>query len=437
MILLVLALAPVASGQQPPEPSDLAVTSVGAAVVAVPTLGQADVDLLFGQRLRWGVGEVTDGYNRLWFDGALTVDLLREVTWERTRLTRAGVELRRGPVLLDLGRAPVRYGGPRLVDGAQVLVGAAALKVGAWAGLAPDLFTTIPRLRPAAGPVVAWERPQIQASLVGEVALSEELLLDRAASLALARVTADRWLDVSARWDMDWVSPTLPEGAGGPHLADGRLLASIRPDATWRIDALYEAYSSLRYLQTEPLDPRLRRYQQRLLAYGIRWGITQDFQDPTLHHLVGGGVRWADRAGLGAVPRAGVDARYRYHPNPTNRFARVHGEFGVGEIPAAGFLDCALDGALVEVDSEVQVDSGVTVVWEPGDSRAWAMDASVRVLVAPAVYQGLGWYTDLFVDAVPDRTWLVAAGTFVSREPDPDFDDLGIGAFARVGAHLR
>lgn len=435
MILLLsvwVGLAVAQEAQPEREPSNLAVSSLGVQSLLVPELGQADLDLLAAQRIRWGFGEVDDGYNRLWVDSRLTLDPIREVTLERARVTRLGVELRRGSLTMDLGRAPVRYGGPRLVDGAQGLVRAGAWQVGAWAGLAPDLFTTIPRLRPGGGPIVAYEQSWMQASLVGEVALSPEFQLDRAASLAMARVTADRWLDVSGRLDMDWVSVL-----GGPHLADAQVLAVLRPSDTWRFDALYNGFSSLRYLQTEPLDPTLRRFDQRLLDYAIDLGITQDFLDPTVNHLVGATARWQDRGGLGAAMRAQVDGRYRYHPNPANRFARVHGLVGVSEIPVGGALDVALDGALVEVNSDLQVDAGLTTVWEPGEDRMFALDGSLRVLAAPEVYDGLGFYTDLYLDAVITRTWLMVVGVSAVQEPDPDFDDVGLGAFARVSAHFR
>ncbi len=415
-----------------PAPSNLAVTSFGAQVVAVPTLGQADLDFLLGQRLRWSVGKVADGSNRVWLDSRFTLDPFREVLLERTRVTRASLELQRGGLTLELGRSPVRYGGPRLVDGDQALVDLGETEVGVWAGLAPDLFTTIPRVRPAAGPVVAWQRSWIQASLLGEVALSPEMALDRAASLAMLRATADRWLDVSGRADVDWVS-----AEGGPHLADGRVLAIVRPTRRIRVDALYNAFSSLRYLQTEPLDPTLRRFQQRILDLGIQLGVAQDSLDPTLNQVVGGAFRYQDPMGLGAAFRWSVDARYRYNPNPLNRFARLHGEVAVGEIPAGGALDLALDGSVVEVNSDLQLDPGLTVVWEPTEARSWALDGSIRALVAPGAYDGLGWYTDLYLDAVLSRTWLIVTGVQATREPDPDFDDLGIGAFVRASAHIR
>ncbi len=421
-----------ARAQDEPEPSNLSATSLGAQVVWVPTLGAVDLDALVGQRLRWGFGDVADGYNRAWVNARFTLDPLREVLWERTRVTHLGVEARRGAVTVDLGRAPVRYGGPRLVDGIQGVVDVGDGELGLWAGLAPDLFTTLPRLRPAAGPVVAWSRPQAQASVVGEVALSPDLALDRVASLAMARVTRDRWLDLSGRLDVDWVSPD-----GGPHLADGQALAVVRPGRSWQLEALYNAFSSLRYLQTEPLDPSVQRFQQRLLDLGVQFGVQQDFLDPTVNHLVGGGVRFAEPAGLGAAFHAGVDGRYRWHPNPLNRFARVHGQAGVGEIPVGGALDLSVDGSAYHVNGALQGDGGVIVVWEPTEDRSWAIDTSHRALLAPDVYPGFGWYSDLFVDAAIGRRWFASTGVNATREPDPDFDDLGVVAYARVTAFLR
>ena len=77
------------------------------------------------------------------------------------------------------------------------------------------------------------------------------------------------------------------------------------------------------------------------------------------------------------------------------------------------------------------------VLWEPGEARRVALDGSCRLLLAPAIYDGVGWYTDLFVDAVVAEHWLLVAGASVSREPDPDFDDVGVGAFTRATAVFR
>ena len=120
-----------------------------------------------------------------------------------------------------------------------------------------------------------------------------------------------------------------------------------------------------------------------------------------------------------------------------NRFARVHGQVGVSEIPVGGALDVALDAAAYEVNRGLQGDCGVMVIWEPTEDRSWAIDTSGRARLAPAVYDGLGWYSDLFFDTVLSRTWLIAAGATATREPDPEFDDLALAGFVRVTASVR
>jgi len=425
--VLLLSLLTLASA------GDYARTTLGADLVWSPAAAAGDLDLQLGHRSRWALSEgepATQLHTDLW----LTLDPGGAPALERARLTRLGTEMSAGPWVVDAGRHPVRYGGPRLVDGAQAIATLDnGLQLGGWAGLAPDLYTTLPRLRAGGGPVVAWTGPAVQGSVLGEVLFHPATGgLDRLATLAMGRATWDRWMDLSGRLDLDLVSAD-----GGPHLADGNLLVVTRPTDTWRVDAFYEAFSSLRYLRTEALDPFLTRFGARLAQLGPQLEIVQDALDPTVNHLVGGAVQWRDRPGLGAQARASVDGRYRYHPNPQDRFARVRAEVGVAELEVAGALDLALDGALAQVDTGTQQDLGLLVLWEPGEARRVALDGSWRLLLAPAIYDGVGWYTDLFVDAVVAEHWLLVAGASVSREPDPDFDDVGVGAFTRATAVFR
>lgn len=423
--MISLLLAGVAAAA----PSDLSMTSIGASGTYAPAVEAGEFDLLLGQRLRW---TLSDGVavSRALVDGRFTFDPLGEdlVRWQQLRQLGVSVEI--GSWSLDVGRHPVRHGGPRLVDGVQGVVGLGEIELGVWGGLAPDLFTTIPRLRYGGGPIVAWTRSASQAALVGEV-LAAEGGLDRVGLLATARHTVDRLLDASGRLDLE-----LASVEGGPHLSDGQVLVIARPAEALRIDALYDVFSSYRYLQTEPLDPELQRFQGRLLQLGIDLGITQDVRDPSLNHLVGGGVR-VQGTGDGLQPRVGVDGRYRMNPNPANRFARVHPQVALAGIPLAGALEVALDGNVIAADDSVRYDGGVLFLWEPGDDPRVLLDGSARWIVDEADYDGIGWYTDLFVDWITPLDVAVVAGASVVQEPYEGLPDLGVSGFLRITTYVR
>lgn len=419
MIVSLLAAAALAT------PSDVSITTIGASATYAPAVAQGEIDLLLGQRLRWRLSEGA----RALVDARFTLDPLGEDLLRWTQVRQLGVSLTTGPWTVDLGRHPVRYGGPRLVDGAQAIVKNGALELGVWGGLAPDLFTTLPRLRFGGGPVVAYTTSAGQLAAVGEILFTEAGQLDRSAVLTTGRYTVDQLLDVSGRLDAELVGTD-----GRPHLSDGQILVITRP-GDLRFDALYNAFSSYRYLQTEGLDPDLQRFEQRTLALGLALGLVEETRDPSINHLVGAAARWQPSSD-DLAPRALVEARYRFHPNPANRFARLHPQVALGGIPVLGRLEVALDGNLIAVDDEVQYDAGLIAVLEPSDEPAWILDGSARLLVNPD-YDGLGWYADLFVDWILPVDLAVVVGVAATNEPYEALPDLGVSGFLRLTKYLR
>lgn len=415
----------------PELPRDLWMSSVGVQTTASTALGAADLDLLLAQRLRWTLREgAEEGLGlRALADARFGLDLISDETLETTNVPELGVRLDAPRVSLALGRHPVWFGGPRIVDGAEVLVRAGdAFEVGAWGGLAPDLFTTLPRLRVGGGPILAWTRSAGALSLVGE-ALAAEEGLDRVGVLATGRASAGRVLELFGRLDSELV------GDDGPHLSDGLAAVTVRPATALRLDGFYNAFSTYRYLTTEQLDPDIQRFEARLLELAAEQGIVQDTLDPAIHHLFGGGARYLPVTD-GAAPRLGLQARVRQGPDPELGFVRIHPEVGVVRLPVLGQLDVVLDGNAISVDDELQGDIGLTVAALPGDGAA-AIDVGYRALVDPSDYDGaLGHYVDGYFDVVLG-TWLVGAGANAVHEPDPAVDDLGVGVLVRVVTYVR
>jgi hypothetical protein len=388
-------------------PDDQAVTSLGTQLVYTQGLGRFDVDPLVGERLRWTVGPDA----RLLADARFTLDPAAADVWEQQRVRTLGVELGSGAWIVAVGRHPVAYGGPRIVDGLQVLhrPAGSALTIGAWGGLAPDLFTTRPMLRPGGGPVIAWDLPAVQASLVGEV-VGVPTGLDRVALLTLVRVAPGAAVDVSGRLDAQ-----LAPGGGGLALADGALFGRWRPAPTVRLDALFDAYSSARYLESASLDPDLRRYAARVQALALADGITAELPDASLYELVGAGAAWQGRSDL--APRVALTGRYRHHATVASRYATIAPQVGLFGL-AGGRLDATLDGSVIwHGDAGVREELGLGWVVDPtGDGRV-TFDASGRWITDPGFDGKPGWYADLFVSCLGAGPLVLVAGASVTYEP--------------------
>ncbi len=416
----------------PPVGSDVAITSVGAQVLHAPTVELTDADLLLAERARLTFVDKDAFQARLMVDARFTIDTDEGDTFEWNNVRQLGVSLHRPTWTLDIGRHPVLRGGPRIVDGLQFLFQPTPrLDVGVWGGLAPDLFTTLPQIRPGGGPIVSYLTPSFQASLVGE-ALVYDGGVDRIGSIAMVRKAFQRIFEVSGRGDIEFV------GDNGPHLSDAYTTATLRPTEALRFDGFYNAFSTYKYQLSELQDPKVQRFAERIVNLGIVLGVTQEQLDPALNHMVGGGAVFQPDTG-GAAPRVQVQARQRFNNNELNRFTRLGAQAGVVDIGLAGRLDVLADGNLIFADGETQLNPGVLLLWEPGEEGWFAIDTSGRVLINPEYDGEMGYYADLFLDAVSPSNLAVNLGVSVVSEPDPDIDvpDLALQGYARISYYLR
>lgn len=407
-------------------PDDLAVTSVGAQGVYDQGLAVGDVDLLVGERFRWTLADRAFATVAL-ADARFTLDPAGGDPWEQNRVRQLGVELAAPAWLVTIGRHPVVQGGPRLVDGVQVVGRRGAWRFGGWAGLAPDLFTTRPMLRPGGGPIVAVDTPLAQASLVGEV-LGTATGLDRVGLLAQTRVSRTPTWELLGRLDLQ-----LTDADGTFGLADGFVAGKVRPGAGFTFDALYDAYSSIRYLETQLLDPDLQRYEARAEALGLVDLTPEDLVDPSLYHLVGGGAAWQG-TGL-VIPRVAVVGRYRHATAADDRYARVGPQ--VGLIGLADRVD--LYGDFVwswRGSAGARDEVGLNVVVDPMADGRLALDGSFRLLIDPVFAGRAGWYTDLFVDLAAVDQFVLVGGLSATNEPS-DVTDAGLAGFLRVQHRLQ
>lgn len=408
-LLATLALA---------QSSDVVQTTVGAQATYSESLANADVDAVVGERLRWSLSDVT----RLWVDGQFTYDT-DAAQFERSRVRSLGLTTRTGSVQWWLGRHPVRYGGPRLVDGIQGVLTTGALEVGAWGGLAPDLFTTRPELRPGGGPILGLTAGPGQLTLVGE-ATTAEGGLDRASTLLTGRVQAGRRFDASGR--VDW---QLTDVTGASGLSDASLWTQWRPHDAFRVDAMGDAWSSLRYRRSALLDPTVQRWVERTQPLVDPLPGEDEALDPTVHAMVG------VRPEL-TVADARLSVLTRYRPGAaTEQYARVQPLLRLPPI-ADGRLELAADANLVWLDTGLSASTGPTVLVELLADRSLWIDGSIRGVFDPA-YVSTGMYADAFVDWLGPAGLVLMAGAAYELEPLAELNDAGLTALVRVQHRFR
>jgi len=390
-------------------------TTLGVAGVHAASIGQTDVNLLLAERARWSLGEPT----RLWLDAAFTIDPDAATTFERSRVRALGVTVQASSVRLWIGRSLVQHGGPRLVDGVQAVWSEGPWELGAWGGLAPDLFTTRPELRPGGGPILAYVDNRAQLSLTGEV-VGAEGGLDRAGALAQARVHGGRLWDLSTR--LDWA---LAEPDTGSGLSDAAAFLQVRPSDAVSVDLVYNAFSAYRYQQTALLDPTLQRFAARVDPLALFDGLSQDRVDPTVHHLVGA----TPEVHIGAMQLA-VLGRARLGALPAEQFVRLQPRVAARGL-ADGRLDLELSSNLVRYDAGWNTSTGPTVGLELLPSRALWLDTTAQLVTSDA-YSGVGGYADLFVDWLGPGGVTLMAGLAWDYEPVEELDDVGVTAFLRL-----
>ncbi|MEN0063722.1 MAG: hypothetical protein AAGA48_16335 [Myxococcota bacterium] len=429
-----------ASAQTVPA-SDLSITSLGFQGFTTSSVGRAngapgaDVDFLLGQRLRWTLGDSNGVSTRALADARFTYDPQPGLQGEAQpievhNVRQLGLEIHGRTVTVDVGRHPVYRGGPRLVDGIQALIRTSpTVDIGFWGGLAPSVFDTDFRLRPGAGPIVAWTGSRAQASVVGEVS-SFDGTLDRAGVLGMGRWSMNRVVEVSGRIDVNLA--TADEDNGGPALADAQFFTVISPTRATRFELLYNAFSSYRYVSSADADPEQRRFAQRLQQLGQVLGVNNEQVDPTINQLFGATFR-AVKPGVETSPYFEVRGRYRQNPDVANRFARLQPT--VGAVRIGGRADILLTGNWLQVDERTQFDVGVLGAWALSDLMS--VDLSFRGLTVPGDY-GFGVYTDLFIDFVaPGPDLLLLGGVSYLSEPDVDVSDGELGVFFRMSKYLR
>lgn len=394
--------------------------------------GMNDMDFLLGQKLRWHVFKENSFRSQLLLNARLIFDPQGEIQWERNRIRSLGIKFSNSKWTFDIGRHNVYYGGPRIVDGAQVVYQASQyIQYGGWFGFSPDLFTTNFQTRSGGGPIFVYTQKWHQLSIIGE-ALQYEGQLDRLGMLILGRLAADPLLEVHTRVDLQY-SETL---AGS--LADVAINGRLQATNQLRLFGSYEAYSSLRYLQTTILDPTLQRFHQGIQDLELHPGVQEDMVDDSLYHLLGGTLEWNTyHPSVDTKFQFGANGRYRFHPEVDRRFLRIFpwvAYQNIGDLP----LMIRLDGNMLWHESNLRGDIGLGWVYQLSEDGDIAFDSSFRILYAPEKYSDKpGFYGDLYIDWVHPTGLVLIVGGYGMHEPANGFNDQSMGGYLRFSWHHR
>lgn len=133
--------------------------SAGVWFDAAPSSRAYGLDMLLGDTLRASLIEKPTLHLDLLAAARLSVRLFDGGQVDRARVRALGLRFKLDKVVLDVGRFTPKGGGIRLVDGVQVLGDLGhGVQLGAWAGLGPDPWSTMPAARFGGGPVPAAPR---------------------------------------------------------------------------------------------------------------------------------------------------------------------------------------------------------------------------------------------------------------------------------------
>jgi len=413
--------------------TDLAVTSIGSQFALSGAINKADPDLLFGQRLRWGLSDTAT----LDLNARFTYDPNAETSFEQSRVRSLGVTIDTKAYTLRAGRHALRHGGARLLDGAQFFYHPDhddRIDVGLWAGFLADPFTTLPTLRPAGGPALAWRTSGISLSWLGEIvtAPNTDAGWDRVGTVLLVNGNLAPRASGVARADL-----LVRDSEGRSGLVDAAASGRLRltPTLAWTAD--YNAFSSLRYQNRGAFDPTVRRFTERVQDLDLQDVVLTDTLDPTLQHTIGTALRFQPEGGDEGVVAA-LSTRARFHPDPVQRTAQLGPQVGYRGL-LDGRMELLADGNVATVEGRMLGDVGFTAVTELLFDRNLLVDGSFRALIDPLAYSGQpGWYGDLFFDALlPSRTAVSVGGTWTLEPSEAVGSDVGWAAFLRLQQWVR
>jgi hypothetical protein len=181
----------------------------------------------------------------------------------------------------------------------------------------------------------------------------------------------------------------------------------------------------------------VRRFAARAVTLGLRRPPSWTEVDSSLHHDVHLNLRWRKPASTERVPpRLEADLRFRYHALEEERFGRVSAKATL--TPVAQRLDVTVETTALFLAAGPRVEIG-TIAWlNLGKHRRVALDGSVRVgFTGPPDKPTVDLYTDLFVQALANKSWSFAAGMFFETYSALQGWETALGGLGRVTWKVR
>jgi hypothetical protein len=372
---------------------------MSAAMVFEATTENA-LELRLSDRFLYGIERSGPGADvTVRFHGRTGVRLLDAGRLDHTRVRELGVQVVDGPWSVDMGRFALAGGSYRLADGVQALHRTGrGWRIGAWAGLSPDPYTTAPALRFGGGPAVSWTSDVAQVEFLGEV-LAVTDGIDRVTTVVSTHFKPSHVVQATTRLDLQYGGPTtpvIPADAGG--------FLWIRPSDKVTVNAIYNTYSSLHYAFTDKRDPAILRFAQRAQSVTGEVDIPQDEPDASLYHLMGASV--INRAW---TPQLTLAGRYRHHTLMDRRYGRVTATAGLPGL-AKTRLELTSTTSWLWWGGANSVHTAITGWWEPAPGRLLALDASLQGGTARSKGEGPYGYGDLYVDWLAPRSVVLSGG---------------------------
>lgn len=385
--------------------------------------GSQELELYLSDTLYARLLDRPDWELELRFAGRAGIRLLDKGQLDRARVRDLSLRAQADRWQVDLGRFAPTGGMFRLVDGVQVLGEVHTnLRLGFWGGLVPDPYTTIPALRYGGGPVLTWQSPRGEFSLLGEVA-GTAAGLDRLAGVIRARGELSKVLEAGGHADVQLRNGSLA-------LADSMVWVRIDPIEALRIDVAYDGWSSLAYSVTERRDAAITRFAARSATVKGEPFNPQDATDSTTYHMASVRGRWRHEPTRFELSMGG---RYRYHDT-------VHGRMLWGDLTGSlrglvsGRLDLSLTQAVFHWASGPGTETSLRLWAQPDKGGDWAIDASADLVMrggTPAWTPTV--YADLFVDWMPLSGFSLSAGYAFTQSTDVDRWDTYHALSVRAG----
>ncbi len=399
---------------------------VGFGAVGGFTLGSFDARAMLDLRLDAAnlggkpVGIAADG--DLFFD-------LDDLLLRTYRLTDLNLHVRpgAGKLTMVLGRQRAADTTEELVDGVGVRVELGrGFHMGGYGGLIPDPFTTLATLETGgAGAVLGYRCARFH--------------LETATGFSARATGFDHgFVSLSA---MGKPLPVLSmygrakmQGyAGTPGFGVADLFASmtLKPAPILRIRALYNAYSSERYVDLLDRNPALSRFAARADDLDLIDELPSDTLDTTLYHQFGGDVGLRDGEHHGTL---GARFRYRLAPDPDDHYLRADLYGGAVQL-GQGSADLIGTGRFIRAGGhnigQAEIGLETTAARRKLDLGAYLM-FSGSPAVGEEARPSLGIYGDLFTAWWLGKGWSLAAALRLGWEANEESAGVGVDGLLKV-----